>query len=135
MNTEVIPAIFTLDPAGKPDPSPLAQADTPPPWRKYGPKPSSGTVPRVARKMQVSHADKGRSYRGRSIEEAMVSAALLLRRPLLVTGPAGSGKSSLAYAVAWKLGLGNVLRWGITSRSMLKESLYHYDAIGRLNET
>ncbi|MEW1862360.1 MULTISPECIES: MoxR family ATPase [unclassified Streptomyces] len=64
----------------------------------------------------------------------MVNTALYLRRPLLVTGDPGVGKSSLAYAVAHELRLGPVLRWPITSRSTLKDGLYRYDAIGRLEE-
>jgi MoxR-like ATPase len=63
-----------------------------------------------------------------------INAALLLRRPLLVTGQPGVGKSTLAYSIAGELGLGRVLRWPITSRSTLAEGLYHYDAIGRLQE-
>lgn len=62
----------------------------------------------------------------------MVDAALVLRRPLLIEGEPGIGKSSLAYSVAWQLGLGHVFTWSITSRSTLKEALYQYDAIGRL---
>jgi MoxR-like ATPase len=64
----------------------------------------------------------------------MVNAALYLRRPLLITGKPGTGKSSLIYAVARELKLGRVLRWPITSRSSLKDALYQYDAIGRLQE-
>lgn len=63
-----------------------------------------------------------------------VNAALYLRRPLLVTGKPGSGKTSLAYAVAYELGLGSVLLWAITSRSTLQEGLYRYDAIARLQD-
>jgi MoxR-like ATPase len=61
----------------------------------------------------------------------MVNAALHLRRPLLVTGPPGSGKSSLAYLIARELRLGRVLRWPITSLTTLKSGLYLFDAIGR----
>lgn len=65
-----------------------------------------------------------------------VNAALHLSRPLLVSGPPGSGKSSLAHAIAWELGLGPVLKWPITPRSRLREDgLYSYDAIGRLQDT
>ncbi|MFN5966366.1 MAG: AAA family ATPase, partial [Pseudanabaena sp.] len=64
----------------------------------------------------------------------MVNAAISLRRPLLITGNPGTGKSSLAYAVARELGLGNVLKWSITTRSTLKDGLYSYDAIARLQE-
>ena len=65
----------------------------------------------------------------------VVNAALYLRRPLLITGKPGSGKSSLAYAVAFELGLGEVLKWSITTKSTLQEGLYRYDAIARLRES
>jgi len=64
----------------------------------------------------------------------MVNAALYLRRPLLVTGKPGTGKTSLAYAVAHELKLGAVLPWYITARSTLQEGLYRYDAIARLQD-
>ncbi|MEI5525020.1 MoxR family ATPase [Streptomyces brasiliscabiei] len=62
-----------------------------------------------------------------------VNAALMLRRPLLVTGAAGSGKSTVIEQVAAELKLGDVLRWHITSRSTLAEALYRYDALGRIH--
>lgn len=62
-----------------------------------------------------------------------VNAALALRRPLLLTGPAGSGKSTVIEQVAEELRFGEVLRWHITSRSTLSESLYRYDALGRIH--
>jgi MoxR-like ATPase len=61
-----------------------------------------------------------------------VNAALVLRRPLLLTGNPGSGKTSLAYAVAERLGLGPILRWPITPRSTLRGALSTYDAVARL---
>ena len=88
----------------------------PPPWRNF----------------TQSRDHKGRTFRVGEEEIMLVNAALYLRRPLLVTGLPGTGKSSLAYAVATELGLGEVLVWPITSRSRLKDGLYDYDAIGRL---
>ncbi|MEM1307953.1 MAG: AAA family ATPase [Cyanobacteria bacterium P01_H01_bin.153] len=63
-----------------------------------------------------------------------VNAALYLRRPLLVTGKPGSGKTSLAYAVAHELQLGVVLSWPVNARSTLLEALYRYDAVARLQD-
>ncbi|MEV7087099.1 MoxR family ATPase [Streptomyces sp. NPDC093085] len=67
-------------------------------------------------------------------ELEMINAALYLRRPLLVTGSPGAGKSTLAHSVAHELGLGRVLRWPIVSRTTLQDGLYHYDAIARLQD-
>ncbi|WP_406274866.1 MoxR family ATPase [Actinacidiphila glaucinigra] len=64
----------------------------------------------------------------------VVNAALRLRRPLLVTGAPGTGKSSLAHAVAAELGLGPPLIWPVNTRATLTDALYRYDAIGRLRE-
>jgi MoxR-like ATPase len=65
-----------------------------------------------------------------------VNAAIHLRRPLLVTGTPGSGKTSLAYAIAWELQLGPVLHWPITPRTrLIEDGLYLYDAIGRLHDS
>lgn len=80
---------------------------------------------------------RGRTFCLRTHKEQVVdavNAALYLRRPLLVTGKPGSGKTSLAYAIAYELKLGPVLVWSITTRSMLKNGLYEYDAIARLQE-
>jgi MoxR-like ATPase len=64
----------------------------------------------------------------------VVNAAIYLRRPLLVTGKPGTGKTSLAYRIAYELNLGTVLTWPITARSTLQEGLYRYDAISRLQD-
>jgi MoxR-like ATPase len=61
-----------------------------------------------------------------------VNAALYLRRPLLLTGKPGSGKSTLISKVAYELKLGPVLRWPITSRSTARGGAYDYDAVARL---
>jgi MoxR-like ATPase len=64
-----------------------------------------------------------------------VNAALYLRRPLLLTGKPGSGKSTLISKVAAELLMGPVLRWDITSRSTVRSGVYEYDAVGRLQKS
>jgi MoxR-like ATPase len=77
---------------------------------------------------------RGKNFKADEEMIRMVNAALYLRRPLLVTGKPGTGKSSLAYSVAQELNLGRVLYWPITTRSTLQEGLYRYDAVGRLQD-
>lgn len=67
-------------------------------------------------------------------EISRVNLALLLRRPLLVRGVPGLGKSTLAYHIAWRLGLGRPFRWEIHSNATLQEGLYSYDAVGHFHE-
>ncbi|MER7858708.1 AAA family ATPase [Amycolatopsis japonica] len=108
----------------------------PPPWRSYrGDPPPENDVPppddgeaerRLGTAFTLSEQDAD------AAELNMVNAALYLRRPLLVTGNPGTGKSSLAYRIARELGLGRVLRWAITSHTALSSGLYGYDAIGRV---
>jgi MoxR-like ATPase len=64
-----------------------------------------------------------------------VNASLHLRRPLLVSGGPGSGKSTLVDLIAAELELGQVLSWHITSKSVLADGLFEYDALGRLHAT
>jgi MoxR-like ATPase len=82
----------------------------------------------------IASVAKGAGYYAREEEIRAVNLALYLRRPLLVTGDPGTGKSTLAYAIAHELGLDEVLVWPITSRSNLQQGLYQYDAVGRLQE-
>ncbi len=91
----------------------------PPPWRQFS---------------RDDKERRGELYRVDDKEKRLVNAAIMLRRPLLITGKPGVGKTSLAYAVAKELMLGEVLRWSITSQSTLTEGLYRYDAIARLQQ-
>jgi MoxR-like ATPase len=80
---------------------------------------------------------RGQSFRVQQTQTNVidaVNAALYLRRPLLITGKPGSGKTSLAYAIAHELKLGPVLTWSVTARSNLQQGLYQYDAIARLQD-
>jgi MoxR-like ATPase len=92
----------------------------PPPWRQFTP---------------AAREARGTNFEPSDHEVELINAALYLRRPLLVTGKPGVGKTSLTSAVAHELKLGNVLRWSITTQTTLKDGLYRYDALGRLQDT
>lgn len=111
--------IFT----GKSEPHENWKLPKPPNWRPFDEEIEAGETRRKRR---------GETFQVREEEVKMINAALYLRRPLLVTGKPGTGKSSLAYAVAKELKLGEVLYWPITTRTTLKDGLYNYDAIARL---
>jgi MoxR-like ATPase len=62
-----------------------------------------------------------------------VNLAIFLGRPLLLEGEAGCGKTRLALAIAYELGL-PFYRWNIRSTTKAQEGLYEYDAILRLHD-
>ncbi|MEU3461105.1 MoxR family ATPase [Streptomyces sp. NPDC006733] len=129
---------------------PAAELPEPPPWRSFGlgalasPEEAEGLPEddprRPVRAPQPSPGDSSWedhiavSYQGDGEAHDLVNAAIHLRRPLLVTGPPGTGKTTLAASIARELALGPVLRWGITSRSTLREGLYEYDVLARLHD-
>ena len=114
----------------------ITRLPDPPPWRPYrsGPVATDRTIP-ADDQLPPAMQQRGRTFQATPEIVEMVNAALYLRRPLLVTGNPGTGKSSLVDAVAWELRLGEPLRWSITSRSTLRDGLYTYDAVGRLHAT
>jgi MoxR-like ATPase len=63
-----------------------------------------------------------------------VNAAIALRRPLLVTGLPGSGKTSLAFVIAAWLGLGPVLKWEVAPGKLLADALATYNPLARLQD-
>ncbi|WP_189747703.1 AAA family ATPase [Streptomyces tendae] len=106
-----------------------------PPWRSFKGKPDlKYTPPGTSGDAWEETHRRGAGYVPDEEERDAVNTALYLRRPLLVTGKPGVGKSTLAHSIATDLELGSVLHWPITSRSSLRDGLYQYDAIGRLHD-
>jgi MoxR-like ATPase len=62
-----------------------------------------------------------------------VNVAIHLGRPLLVKGPPGSGKTSVAYSVAHELGL-EPFTWYVKSTSRARDGLYSIDMVRRLQD-
>ncbi len=63
-----------------------------------------------------------------------VNAAITLKRPLLVKGEPGTGKTMLAEEVAQALNL-PLLQWHIKSTTKAQQGLYEYDAVSRLRDS
>ena len=63
-----------------------------------------------------------------------VNAAITLKRPLLVKGEPGTGKTMLAEEVSAALGM-PLLQWHIKSTTKAQQGLYEYDAVSRLRDS
>ena len=78
----------------------------------------------------------GRPLYGYLPDDALVEAvnlAIHLKRPLLIKGEPGCGKTRLAAAVARELKL-PYRAWYIKSTSRARDGLYLYDTLGRLRD-
>ncbi len=104
---------------GRTEEDPITRLPPPPPWRDFA-------DPARDRR-------RGKVFRPNDRAIEMINAALYLRRPLLVTGKPGTGKSTLARAVAEELDL-TLYEWPINTRTVLQDGLYRYDALARLRD-
>lgn len=103
-----------------------------PPWRR--PLVESAQLPsETAEATEPELEERGSKYVLEDLEVLkLINAGLLLRRPLLVMGQPGVGKSLLAWSLARQLGLGRPLVWPVNSKSKLEDALYRYEAIAHL---
>ena len=63
-----------------------------------------------------------------------VNAAATLRRPLLIKGEPGTGKTVLAQEVAKSFNV-ELIEWHIKSTTKAQQGLYEYDAVSRLRDS
>ena len=62
-----------------------------------------------------------------------INVALMLCQPLMVTGEPGTGKTVMAWSVAWELGLEPPLVFETKSTSQARDLFYLYDTLGRFS--
>ena len=74
-----------------------------------------------------------KSYVATEDLKVAVNAAVLLRRPLLVKGEPGTGKTVLAHEIAKALNA-PLIEWHIKSTTKAHQGLYEYDAVARLRD-
>ncbi len=109
----------------------LSDLPAPPPWR-FSRQFETPKLPPENTADSIAEARRAGPFLPTTEMILAVNAALYLRRPLLITGKPGTGKSTLIAKVAHELQLGKVLRWAISSRSTVARGVYDYDAVGRL---
>jgi len=63
-----------------------------------------------------------------------VNAAATLRRPLLIKGEPGTGKTVLAEEIARAMDV-ELIEWHIKSTTKAQQGLYEYDAVSRLRDS
>lgn len=64
----------------------------------------------------------------------IVNLAVDLKRPLLVEGEPGCGKTMLAHSIAKEKGLGDVIKIQVKSTSRAQDLLYRMNALSRLQD-
>ena len=74
-----------------------------------------------------------KSYIATDDLKVAVNAAVTLRRPLLVKGEPGTGKTVLAHEIAKAIDA-PLIEWNVKSTTKAQQGLYEYDAVARLRD-
>ena len=74
-----------------------------------------------------------KSYVATDDLKVAVNASVTLRRPLLIKGEPGTGKTVLAHEIAAAVGA-PLIEWSIKSSTKAQQGLYEYDAVARLRD-
>src|SRR5690242_15478376 len=70
---------------------------------------------------------------GKALRDA-VNVALMLGQPLLVTGEPGSGKTQLAWSIAYELNLNGPLVINTKTTSTARDLFYRYDSLRHFHD-
>src|SRR5580698_9872739 len=62
-----------------------------------------------------------------------INTSIFLGLPLLLTGEPGCGKTEVGDYLAWKLGLGEAIRFDMKSTTTARDLFYSYDTIARFH--
>lgn len=100
-------------------------SSSPQAWKRYR---GDGTTPEGS--AGVTRGETGRYLADDDLVTA-VNTALVVQRPLLITGEPGCGKTMLAWSIAAELGLGDVLAFHTRSDHQARDVLYTIDHLQR----
>lgn len=73
---------------------------------------------------------KPKYYRASEELENAVNVSLLTGKPLLVTGEPGTGKTQLAYRMAWEFGMPEPYKLAVKSDTQAVDLFYHFNMVG-----
>jgi len=77
---------------------------------------------------------RGEEYNPSESLKHAVNVALMLHKPLLLTGAPGTGKSDLAYHLAYHFGWGKVEHFVTRTDSVATDLLYRYDSLAHFQK-
>lgn len=83
--------------------------------------------------MQLPDVEPGEEYHPSDALKKAVNVALMLQKPLLLTGQPGTGKSELAWHVARHFGWGKPELFVTRTDSTATDLLYRYDSLAHFN--
>ncbi len=84
--------------------------------------------------VQLPKIERGEGYMPSEGLVRALNVALMLQKPLLVTGVPGTGKSDLAYHIAERFGWGDVLPFPTRTDSVSTDLLYRYDSLAHFHK-
>ena len=88
----------------------------------------------MSEKSEVLSSFEGtKSYIATEDLKVAVNAAVTLRRPLLVKGEPGTGKTVLAHEISKSMNA-PLIEWNVKSTTKAQQGLYEYDAVARLRD-
>ena len=94
---------------------------------------ASGTLVLQTMADTIQRFEGTKNYIATEDLKVAVNAAVLLRRPLLVKGEPGTGKTVLAHEIAKAIDA-PLIEWNIKSTTKAHQGLYEYDAVARLRD-
>ena len=88
----------------------------------------------LSEKMQLPLIARGEGYKPSEALIRAVNVALMLQKPLLLTGLPGTGKSEFAWHIAKHFGWGDVESFAARTDSVATDLLYRYDSLAHFHK-